>query len=144
MGHKLPAAVLKQNSNMNRSVLKGNLGRMLDYTENIGRKIKYPREEMIETWSTASSGNAEEILNYEAFLKQNLVSFGDHMKVDKEIKEESKMTSNGDTVPLFITHLFHLAGSTQGACGRQYLKDAQDVTDQVEKDIPCKDICMGT
>lgn len=73
---------------------------------------------MIKTWSRASGRNEEEALNLRIFLKYNLVSFGDQLEMGEEMKEESKMTSNGDITHSFITHLFHISGFTQAAPGR--------------------------
>lgn len=90
----------------------------MDSRESIDRKIKYSCAEVIKTWSKASGRNAEEALDLRIFLKYNLVSFGDRLEMGEEIKEDSKMTSNGDITHSSITHLLHIAGFTQAAPGR--------------------------
>lgn len=89
----------------------------MDQRESVDRKIKYSCEEVINTWSKASGRNAEEALDLSIFLKYNLVSFGAWLEMGEEIKEDSKMTSNGD-----ITHQPSLTYSTQQASHKLHLE----------------------
>lgn len=63
---------------------------------------------MIKTWSKASGGNTEAALDLRNIFE---IEFGDLQRStgSEKMKEESKITFNGDTTQLFIIHLWHIA-----------------------------------